>query len=935
MIRTFLFLLCLTPSLAFAQTAPRLTQVTPHPHLPEDKPIIQDLDGDALADIIFLSPRNGNSPVPGNGIVIRNLGMRSFGSPKFSIYQETISRDKDSNLSLIKINGPSDYRLFFNYLKDGGIVWPGQVDAVSTPMTVGFDKPGTFGVRFPLYTQATSPWFPANLDNDDCTEFLQNDYAQGGPNEFRIWERQPNGSYLPQVVQLNDSFSVYESTLIDLDGDGDLDILDRNQTAAVERIGNRTFAPTVYSISSISQDALFDDLNGDSLPDAYTFANGILEWKINLGNFTFGSTQQRYLEKPSSYGTNLFYIEKQPSAPSVLSLTSTENYNMCVYKVRFGTWEAVSESIIVFNNSYQLRLVIDNPKGVAFHDFDNDTFPDLLIHGTQSTSTPVYSSVNRLAIAWGSSVGFGSAEFINPAPISSRITLVNDFDRDLDTDLILGPDLDGYIWFLPNEGNCTFPNQVRLTEISPPISAPSGTVISGIVAGDLNGDSIQDLVVSYQIQYFSWIQSADGIAYGRGDGSFFPPVLNSGAFGTVVSSSVGIDKLIDWDRDGDLDVIGGASWRENVGGTISQEARPIAESAISYDALGNPFANTKNLVGDLDGNGAPDMLMLVKTILSPFTPNSPISFPTSTIGISYNDGAGSITAIAEANASTFITDALGNTETPSAALADLNMDGNLDIVLEEYNGIDALGNPLSTVKWWRNPGGGSRNPATWLKFPLGSKVIPSGPMLDFDGDGRLEWVDSSGYIRPTSIGPAISPVYILTRGVNFSSATTSHAADFDGDGDADFLISDSKYNFYLIHNPLVEERSAITRYLVAASVQPNRAGPHLDADGDGRDNQTELIFGTNPLLADRAPVNPLAMSLGESLTFQVPTYAAALNLEYEVEASTNLVHWTKFQVSPAVTLQTNAGWNSLSSAVDRSGPCGYFRVKAWHRLDQP
>lgn len=928
--RILLFLFYLNPWLAFALTPPRLTQVSPHPQVPSEIPIIRDIDGDALPDILYTTKVFSN---PGSGTVIRNLGGRTFSAPQFSLYDESTGPINDSKVTLVKIDGPGDYHLFFNQET------PSLFQYRNVPVVVGLDQPGSFGNRIPLIDQTTKPWVAVDLDNDHRTEFLQTIHSGNGQTEIRIWDRMPNGNYQSQSVQMNESIEFDELIPIDIDGDGDLDLQipqGSSPTAILLRTGLRQLSGAVFRPGGFpSGGERFCDLNGDSLPDLYAFEANTFYWRLNMGNSVFGNFGSKHFDSLAGPSFKLINVEAKTNSFAFLKITQGDESHIVLNDIRFGSWETVSESIISYDGLNQNDIEIEIENGTALADFDNDTFPDLLVRVTQWSPGFGLEQVSRLAIAWGSSVGFSPAVFINPAPLSSRIALIQDFDRDLDADLILGPDIDGYFWFFPNAGRGTFPNPIRLNSISPPSSAPSGTRVTSMVTGDLNGDSILDLLVTYHyrgplIQY-----QTDGIGFGLGNGSFTTPVLNPGAFDNILASFGGIDRLIDWDRDGDIDAMSGGTWRENLGGTISQETRVITEGGLTTDALGNLTSILGIMIGDLDGDGSPDMVALNQRIIPPPAGSPLYSLPTSVMNIIYNDGSGGISTISEASASTIITDPLGNVRASRGALADLNLDGNLDIVIDEFVGTDVLGNPTTGIYWLRNPGGGSRNPASWLRLPLGSNIIPSGSRLDFDGDRRLEWVSPTGYIRPTPSGPALSPLYNFTRGVDFSRNPIVYPADFDGDGDADFLISDSKYNFDLIRNPLVDERSAITRYLVAASVQPNRAGPHLDADGDGRDNQTELIFGTNPLLADRAPVNPLAMSLGESLTFQVPTCAAALNLEYEVEASTNLVHWTKFQVSPAVTLQTNAGWNSLSSAVDRSGPCGYFRVKAWHRLDQP
>lgn len=70
-------------------------------------------------------------------------------------------------------------------------------------------------------------------------------------------------------------------------------------------------------------------------------------------------------------------------------------------------------------------------------------------------------------------------------------------------------------------------------------------------------------------------------------------------------------------------------------------------------------------------------------------------------------------------------------------------------------------------------------------------------------------------------------------------------------------------------------------------------GPADDPDGDGRDNRTEMLFGSEPLRADVGPVTvPRVTVTGGvpslTLTFRRPVGAWG---DYRVEASTDLATW--------------------------------------------
>lgn len=498
-------------------------------------------------------------------------------------------------------------------------------------------------------------------------------------------------------------------------------------------------------------------------------------------------------------------------------------------------------------------------------------------------------------------------------------------------DLILGPDWDDYYWFFPNSGKGTFPNPVRLDSVKVPAEAPEGTLVNSIKARDLNGDSIMDLEVSFVSQLQEGNNYTSGTAIGRGDGTFLPTVMSGGDADDRRLLPAGTDELFDWDGDGDLDAVGNGFLIENQGGLFSPVVHQLVEPVVQSDPFGNFYGILNTRFGDLDGDGFPDIIALPYRVIPPPLGSAPNVKPIYTMALLFNDGHGGIASVTETELRTARLDALGNLNAGPYVLADLNADGRLDLVFEEFA---ADGFSPNTRQWLETPGVGARNLANWTRHPLDSDTLPLAPMHDFDGDGQLEWVTPKGYLRSTSAGPVASPVYQLSGGVDFSPSERTYPADFDGDGDVDFLIRDAAYNLALVRNPAVDERSTITHFLVAKNVQPNRAGPDDDADGDGRANATELLFGTNPLVKDFAPANPLDVQFGSALTFRLPHLAADLRLDYQVETSSNLSDWSRMDSAQATRIRSDEGWDYFSRPVGQTAPSAYFRIRASHQLHQ-
>jgi hypothetical protein len=921
--RQLLLIFLFTHSVTSAESVPRLSQISLPPSIPDQRPLIQDLDGDTLPELIYLGNETGN---PCKGMVIRNLGSRAFSAPTISLYQETLGAVTDSPVSLVELGASSGTQLFFNQLS----CLPAPPQA--TPVSVSLNSPGGFGLRVPLSAATSTPWIAVDLEADHCSEFVQALPSSGGRTELRVWERQANGEYRFQSTFWPGSIQFNQASAQDADGDGDLDLwLTRNSGASVllERIGPRAFSPNLRQVTLDDANSEFVDLNGDGLPEAYTTLYGTLSWRVNSGGLVWGNFQTHDFLGNDIDRVTLLKVEPQKNSPAILTVTWVDGSMLHVARIRFGSWDVISDSSIQLDTSAQMRK---ETRGLSMADFDGDTFPDLLIHVEKLPQTFWDRFVTRPAIAWGSASGFGPPVFITPTPISSQDTLVGTFDGDVDTDLILGPDWDDYYWFYPNSGKGAFPNPVRLESITVPTEAPEGTHIVGLRARDLNGDSIMDLEVSLLRQQPEGDDYTSGTAIGRGDGTFLPTVMSGGDAADRRLLPSGTDELFDWDGDGDLDAVGNGFWIENQGGLFSRVAQQLVEPILQSDPFGNFYAILATRFSDLDGDGFPDIIAAPFRVIQPPLGSAPNVKPIYVTALLFNDGHGGIASVTETELRTAQLDAFGNPNVAPWVLADLNADGRMDLVFEEFA---ADGFSPNTRQWLENPVVGARNLANWTRNPLESDTLPLAPMHDFDGDGQLEWVTPKGYLRPTSAGPVASPVYHLSGGVDFSQSERTYSADFDGDGDVDFLIRDAVYNLALVRNPSVDERSAITHFLVAENVQPNRAGPDNDADGDGRDNATELLFGTNPTLKDSAPpANPLDVQLGSALTFRLPHLAATLRLDYQVETSNNLSDWSRMDPAQASHIRSDEGWDYFSRPVGHTAPSAYFRIRASHLLDE-
>ncbi len=245
-------------------------------------------------------------------------------------------------------------------------------------------------------------------------------------------------------------------------------------------------------------------------------------------------------------------------------------------------------------------------------------------------------------------------------------------------------------------------------------------------------------------------------------------------------------------------------------------------------------------IGDLDGNGLPDIL--VGVIGGAYTPR------TTAIDNLILLSQRSPGEFVETTRRLIRTIDVGSDAMPT--LSDLDGDGDLDLLIG--NRIDTVGDTAGTIAWFENTG--STTQPSYVHrgvLPMQTEFHYAPTVADLDGDGlpdlllgtwrdRVQYWRNAGTRQAPRFTLADSALVVLTRGSNSAPAL----ADLDGDGDLDLFVGEASGQLNFYRN--VGARTAPKFELVSDVFQDidvgRRSTPAFaDITGDGK---PDLLLGS-------------------------------------------------------------------------------------------
>lgn len=734
---------------------PRDYLVGPSP----DSVVVADFNGDGRADIATASQssatvsvllRNsdgtfqpgvnnaaGNSPNSMRPLYVADVN--NDGKPDLLVLNTT-----DQTLSVLLGNGDGTFQTqkvttiagSYCCLAVGDFNGDGKID-IATPVLGAVV--GTYGFAVLLGKGDGTFQAPVSYPSAELFALTAADLTNNGKldlvTDSSVMLGSGNGTFQSPIKTPLPTVSGLSILIADFNQDGNLDIATSTGNFMALMLGNGdgTFREQVLTVPATP--LALGDWNGDGIPDLIAEGTGVLvgnglESLLNLGDGTF-TVWQYSLALAGGYSLGqipmaLSAFTTEPNPYLVLATASGgELYSETagIASVLNGNGDGTFATFPLPYPAYPSTQIQTSLGPLIAVDFNGDGKPDLLTDQTLGNGHG--ESGGQLGLLLNTGAGFSAATLVPLQQCCSLGLGDGDFNGDGHLDLAVG---DSDIAVFLGNGNGTF---------QPPADYGAGLGNGPVAVGDFNYDGKLDVLGA----------NYNGVAVllGNGDGTFSLPV-NSAAGASAYSFAVA-----DFNHDGKLDVavldpVGETSESQlavllgNGDGTFSQA------SAYAF-----PFQPTVIAVGDLNGDGIPDLVVGVSagTNLTAFVPAS--------VEVLLGNGDGTFQPP--------VTTTAGN-EITSIAVADFNGDGKLDVALSNLGWNDVsllLGNGNGTFQ----------SPMQFSSGLVSIGVGPSGALAvaDFDGNGSpdLAVVEANGVTILLSAGKNGSGALLAPAAIAFGN----------------------------------------------------------------------------------------------------------------------------------------------------------------------
>jgi len=552
-------------------------------------------------------------------------------------------------------------------------------------------------------------------------------------------------------------FNIPRPHLVDIDGDGDLDLFVQEYSSAVmlfENVGSAAEPRFVwrtdkYENLDVGEWYHFADVNLDGTFDllAEQRFSLIRFWRNDgePGSPAFELVTESLLDTAG----DAIFSDRQ-NIPKVGDIDCDGRLDLMLGRLE-GTITRYEADGVDENGAPKFRHVTDR-------------FQDIEIIGQVMGDEPFAAAT----LAGGAG---------RPTLHGANTMALEDIDGDGDLDLFWGDFFEPGLLFIENTGSCTTPS-LRSEPESFPRNAPIAT--SGYNApafGDLDDDGDNDLLVGVLGgAYNPNSTSIDNFLFLRQQAPNSFDVVTRRFVSNLDLGSETFPAFADLDADGDLDMLIGNKIQPDDNQTgklfrfenVGSADEPVFRLRGSMPEFTGQY-HFAPAIGDLDGDGDLDMIMGTWQ---------------DAMMLVINEGSAQEPrwVIAEEE---FVTLTRGRNATP--ALGDVDGDGDLDLFVGESSG---------DVNFYRNDGGPGAPEFVLVsdKFndiDAGRRSVPA--LVDIEGDGDLDLVlgsEANGLMLYRNQGSASVADFVLDESftVSVHPFAAPAFADSDGDGDADLFV---------------------------------------------------------------------------------------------------------------------------------------------------
>ena len=746
-----------------------------------------DINGDKMADLIF-----------DDGGAYLNDGSGGFN---LSI---------NSNLSISAASDMADI--------DGD----GDLDVVSGTLATGnsnktraFFNSGS-GVFQPVDV-ATSGLSTLSLKLVDVNQDGTFDIVEGaGDNSpVRLMSNRGDGIFYPPENIGTDTRNVSDLLMLDSDRDGDLDLLtvaavsarirllsnapghDVNplQNTASVSVIDATVNPTLVTRMEPAMAIAVGDLDLDGRDDMVVGGDGFLRVYYAYNSITGGYRSFTFASTFNVRDIELADFDLDGDLDMVVGNRNAVNHfyrnsNVVgsIAQGPFADWLGTTPTPV---SPTQISADANDTRSIAVGDMNNDGYPDLIV-GNGS------SQINRW-YPWPFSAGQVGGNITNTAA-DTRAIEVADFNQDGKLDVITGEDSsNGHYYRRSNSG---FYSGV--------IVGPVANIREVRVA-DLNNDGAPDVV-------FANAGQNTFVLNNKNSSQAFPGT--NGVIGSETENTTDI-RLLDYDNDGDIDVISGSSNTSNKLYLNQSGAIPFTSStpglAVSANisdtraiAVGTMRDNTTGVYNLVSANfNQAVRIALADQVTTSSSRLHSVSLPGSNVvkgrpaaGDVDNDGDMDI-VVAYGNGYAnrlLLNDGFGrfsmiqiadDGDTRSVALADVNKDGRLDLVTGNYGARNKVYLNTGTGNFFTTATDVTTDTDNTTDVAIGDCNVDGNPDIFVSNDGQTDKINPSLLLAPG----------VYSSSLALGAATQARglaAGDIDGDGDIDAIVAlfDAPNQFY-------------------------------------------------------------------------------------------------------------------------------------------